>query len=138
MRFGEFKQVFARTNQQYFPVMNDKGELSGIFSINDFRGILFESDISDPVTMKDLAQTKVVVTNPTEDLNEVLKKVTVRNLRQIPVVEERNSKRLLGMLDRRDIILFYNQRVEAFKAKGTLPKSGFFARPMHIGPKPAG
>jgi len=138
MRFGEFKQVFARTNQQYFPVMNDKGELSGIFSINDFRGVLFESDISNPLTMKDLARTKVVVTNPTEDLNEVLKKVTVRNLRQIPVVEERNSKRLLGMLDRRDIILFYNQRVEAFKAKGTLPKSGFFARPMHIGPKPAG
>jgi CIC family chloride channel protein len=138
MRFGEFKQVFARTNQQYFPVANDKGELSGIFSINDFRGVLFESDISDPVTMKDLAQTEVVVTNPTEDLNEVLKKVTVRNLRQIPVVEERNSKRLLGMLDRRDIILFYNQRVEAFKAKGTLPKSGPFAQPIHTGPRPAG
>lgn len=138
MRFGEFKQVFARTNQQYFPVTNDKGELSGIFSIKDFRGVLFESDISDPVTMKDLAQTKVVVTNPTEDLNEVLKKVTVRNLRQIPVVEEKNSKRLLGMLDRRDIILFYNQRVEAFKAKGTLPKSEPFARPMYTGQRPAG
>jgi CIC family chloride channel protein len=138
MRFREFKQVFASTNQQYFPVVNDKGELSGIFSIKDFRGALFESDTSDLVTMKDLAQTEVVVTDPTEDLNEVLKKITVRNLRQIPVVEERNSKRLLGMLDRRDIILFYNQRVEAFKTKSTLSGSETYAQPIHTGPRPAG
>lgn len=130
MHFEKFKQVFARTNQQYFPVVNGQGELSGIFSIKDFRGILFESQISDHMVVKDLAQTEIVVTQPMEDLNEVLKKVTIKNLRQIPVVEERNPKRLLGMLDRRDMIRFYNQRVELFKAREILPKQWPLAKAM--------
>lgn len=122
MHFGDFKRVFARTEQQYYPVVNAKGEMTGIFSINDFRGVLFESDLSDLIVMKDLAQTQVVTTSPSQDLNEVLKKVTVKNLRQIPVVDDKDPKRLLGMLDRREIIRVYNQKVEAFKAARTLPK----------------
>lgn len=37
-----------------------------------------------------------------------------------------------------EVILFHNQRVEAFKAKGTLSKSEPFAQPMQAGPRPAG
>lgn len=122
MHFGEFKRLFARTDQQYFPVINAQGEMTGIFSINDFRGFLFETDLSDLVVMKDLAQGQVVTTNLFEDLNEVLKKVTIKNLRQIPVVDDKNPKRLIGMLDRRDIIKTYNQKVEIFKSDRALPK----------------
>jgi CIC family chloride channel protein len=87
----------------------------GIFSINDVRGVILDQDIGDLVIMKDLASSDVIVTTPSEDLNEVLKKFTVRNIQRLPVVKDEDHTALLGMLDRREVIQYYNQRIEDIK-----------------------
>lgn len=114
--FSAFKQVFSTTQQHYFPVVDEHRLLTGIFSINDIRSVLFTQEISDLVLMKDIANTDIIFTTPSEDLNEVMKKFTVRNLQQLPVVREDNPRVLVGMLDRREVIQYYNQRVDAIKA----------------------
>ena len=116
MPLADFRKMFSSTDQHYFPVVNEENRLTGIFSINDVRGIIFDQDIGNLVVMKDIANSDIIVTTPSEDLTEVLKKFTVRNLHRLPVVKEEDHTTLLGMLDRREVIQYYNQRVEEIKA----------------------
>jgi CIC family chloride channel protein len=45
----------------------------------------------------------------------VLQKFTVKNIDSLPVVEEDDHGILIGMLSRREVIAFYNQRVQKMK-----------------------
>jgi CIC family chloride channel protein len=116
MSLEDFREMFSSTDQHYFPVVNTESLLTGIFSINDVRGIIFDEAAGDVVVMKDIANREIIVTTPSEDLNEVLKKFTIRNIQRLPVVKDEDHRVLLGMLDRREVIEYYNHRVEVIKA----------------------
>ncbi len=116
MSLKAFRSVFSSTRQHYFPVVDEEKKLTGIFSINDIRSVLFTQEIGDLVRMKDIATPAIISTTPSEDLNEVLKKFTIRNIQRIPVVREDDPRVLLGMLDRREVIQHYNQRVDTIKS----------------------
>jgi CIC family chloride channel protein len=117
MSLTEFRNMFSVTDQHYFPVVNKEKRLIGIFSINDVRGVIFDQEIGSLVVMKDIATSDIIVTTPSEDLTEVLRKFTIRNLQRLPVVKDEDHTILLGMLDRREVIQYYNQRVEEIKAR---------------------
>jgi len=116
MPLTAFRDIFSSTDQHYFPVVNKENLLTGIFSINDIRGIIFDQAMGDLIVMEDVANPGIIVTTPSEDLNEVLKKFTIRNIQRLPVVKDENHRVLLGMLDRREVIEYYNQRVEEIKS----------------------
>lgn len=115
MAFLEFKRYFSETTQHYFPVMDDQERLVSIFSINDVRSVLFAPEIEHLVVMKDIGTSEIIVTTPEEDLNSVLKKFTTKNIDSLPVVEEEDKTQLIGMLNRREVIAFYNQKVDELK-----------------------
>lgn len=117
MPFLDFKRFFAGTTQHYFPVMDDAGRLVGIFSSTDIRGVLFSPDIEHLVVMRDICTTAIITTTPEEDLNTVLRKFTLKNIDSLPVVRGDDPGVLLGMLDRRAVIAFYNERVQAMAAR---------------------
>jgi CIC family chloride channel protein len=117
MRFLEFKRTFSETRQHYFPVVDENQRLVGIFSVNDIRGVLFSPDIEHLVVMKDVGRSDIIVTTPEEDLNTVLKKFTTRNIDSLPVVRADDHGILLGMLNRREVISFYNQQVGEMKSR---------------------
>jgi CIC family chloride channel protein len=116
MPFSEFRHYFSNTTQHYFPVMDGHGRLVNIFSINDVRGVLFSPEIENLVVMKDIGPSDIIVVTPSEDLNSVLKKFTTKNLDSLPVVEEGDHGILMGMLNRREVIAFYNQKVAEMKS----------------------
>ncbi len=117
MPFLEFKRYFSETKQHYFPVMDGEERLVGIFSINDIRGVLFSPEIEQLVVMKDVGTSDIILTTPEEDLNAVLKKFTTRNIDSLPVVRADDHGVLLGMLNRREVITFYNHKVEEMKSR---------------------
>jgi CIC family chloride channel protein len=111
MTFAEFKDFYTQTNQEYFPVVDENGELTSIFSISDFRAILFSPDVENLVVMKDIGTGDLITTTLSEDLDTVMGKFTKKNLESLPVVREDNPRKLEGMLRRKEVIAFYNQRV---------------------------
>ena len=115
MTFSEFKRYFSNTNQHYFPVMDDSEKLIGIFSSTDFRSILFSSHIEQLVVVKDICTFDIIVTTPSEDLNSVLKKFTIKNIDSLPVVEDDDHCSFIGMLNRREVLAYYNERVQSIK-----------------------
>jgi CIC family chloride channel protein len=119
MPFSEFKNFFSRTKQHYFPVMDENDRMVGIFSSTDVRGVLFSEEIEHLVVMRDIATTEVVATTASEDLNMVLQKFTTKNIDSLPVVAEDDLGVLLGMINRRDVIAFYNRQIQRLKGTRT-------------------
>jgi CIC family chloride channel protein len=117
MPFLDFKRFFSRTKQHYFPVMDQSGRLTGIFSSTDIRGVLFSAEIEHLVVMKDICTSDIIVTHGGEDLNTVLQKFTTKNIDSLPVVQEDDHGVLLGMLNRREVISFYNERIQEMKGR---------------------
>jgi CIC family chloride channel protein len=118
MPFADFRKHFSESDQHYFPVMDEHGKLSRIFSINDIRSVLFAPGIGQLVVMKDIGTADIITTAPSEDLNSVLKKFTVKNIDSLPVVRDDDPRELIGMLNRREVIAYYNQKVDEMKAMG--------------------
>lgn len=115
MTFLQFKRYFPETKQHYFPVVDENKRMVGIFSSTDIRSVIFSSGIENLVVMKDIGTSNIISTTPSEDLNEVLKKFTLKNIDGLPVVEEDDRQILVGMLYRREVISFYNQRIDEMK-----------------------
>ncbi|MCP4022112.1 MAG: chloride channel protein, partial [Desulfobacteraceae bacterium] len=115
MRFVNFKKIFSSTKQHYFPVMNEKGMFSGIFSSTDIRAVIFTSHIEQLVVMKDIMVSTIISTTLSEDLNTVLLKMTQKNIDALPVTKEDDDGVFLGLLYRRDIITHYNEHIKKIK-----------------------
>jgi len=115
MSLAAFKLFFTSTNQQYFPVVDNHDRLTGIFSNTDIRKILFDSDMDNLVVVSDIATTDIIRTTLDEDLNEVMKKFTIKNIDALPVVAEDAPDQLLGMVRRKEVIAFYNEKIQEMK-----------------------
>ncbi len=124
MSFSQFCRFFRATEQHYFPVVDKNGRLSGIFSINDIRHCLFDdTDLGPVVIMKDIARKDIIKTSPSEDINTLLKKFTIRNIDRIPVVKDEDPSYFLGMISRREVIDFYNRSVNQIKEEVSRKKT---------------
>lgn len=117
MTFLDFKKYFSKTKQHYFPVMDQNERLIGIFSSTDIRGVLFSRDIEHLVVMKDIGTSDIIVATQSDDLNTVLQKFTTKNIDSLPIVKDDDHQILIGMLNRREVISFYNQQIQEMKNK---------------------
>jgi CIC family chloride channel protein len=119
MTFPEFREFFAGTKQHYFPVIDPNERLVGIFSSTDIRSILFSQHIDNLVVMRDVATFDIIITTPSDDLNSVFQKFTTKNIDSLPVVKDDDHGILIGMLNRREVIAFYNEQVQKMKSRST-------------------
>ncbi|MFO8085544.1 MAG: chloride channel protein [Desulfobacterales bacterium] len=115
--FADFKKLFSESKQHYFPVKDQHGHLTGIFSSTDIRGVLFSEGIDHLIRVKDICISDIIVTSPSEDLNTVLKKFTIKNIDSLPVVRDDDHAILIGMLNRREVISYYNEKINEMKSK---------------------
>lgn len=92
-----------------FPVVDESGLLSGIVTFQDFKEMVFEEGLGDLVVVKDIAISDVITVTEGENLDEALKKIGVKNIEQLPVVDVNNPRRIVGILSRRDIFSAYNK-----------------------------
>ena len=92
-----------------FPVVDSNGLLAGIITIEDFKEILFEEELGHLVVVKELLTMNVITITENEDLGSALKKIGFKNIEQLPVVEENNPRKIIGILSRRDIFTAYNK-----------------------------
>jgi CIC family chloride channel protein len=98
----------------YFPVVDSKGQMTGIFSLQDLRVILMEdlTTLGPLIVAKDIATTDGLITvTPEEDLDMVFQKFGQKNIEEIPVVSPEDSTRLMGMVRRKDVIEAYNKEI---------------------------
>jgi CIC family chloride channel protein len=109
MTLGQFAHFIEKTHHTNFPLVNAKGELTGIISVQDFMGVVFERDLMDLVVVKELATADVITAHADEDLDQTMRKIGYRNIEQLPVVDRETHRKLVGIISRRDIVAAYNR-----------------------------
>ena len=100
------KPVFFKSAKG--PTLIDEDDnLSGIISVQDYRGWVLEEDLKEVIIMKDLASTQVNTVTPEESMLEVLKHWDKGDM--LPVVSKTGSLKIVGILARRDALIAYNK-----------------------------
>jgi CIC family chloride channel protein len=104
-------EIMIEKERFYIPVVNNLGEISGIVSIHDVRPVLLEERVTHIVNAGDISTENVIVLAPDDDLNTAMTKFSVKDIEEIPVVSKRGSKKIIGMVRRKDVIAVYNKEV---------------------------
>jgi len=111
MPLSQLLQFVEQSRENVFPVLNLKGELEGILTLQDIRSVVTKRVLEDLVIVKDIMSTNAPTITMDENLGSALSKFEVRDFDGLPVVDKHNPKKLLGILRRSDIISFYNKRL---------------------------
>jgi CIC family chloride channel protein len=111
MPLPQLFQFVEQSRDNVFPVLNPKGELTGILTLQDIRTVVTKRVLEDLVIVEDIITHAYPTVTPDENLASALSKFQLRDLEGLPVVDRHNPKKLLGILRRSDIISFYNKRL---------------------------
>ncbi|MDH3196759.1 MAG: chloride channel protein [Candidatus Krumholzibacteria bacterium] len=116
MTLRAFIPIMTETDQQNFPVINDRGELTGIFSIADVREILVERELDNLLIIREIADEHVSWVTVDENLASTMRKFAECEVDKLPVVDRDDNRKLLGMIRRRDVISSYYRRLSDLRA----------------------
>lgn len=108
---GEILPKIAETHQEYFPVLDRQGRLSGVFSLADIREFLYDEDVWAIAIAADVATTRPVTVLLDDDLSLTMKRFAEWGIDAVSVVADDDPRELVGLLRRRDVIEAYNQRI---------------------------
>ena len=117
MNFREILDLVTTTTSTQFPIVNAKGELSGILTLDMIRKVIQEEQMFDLVVAKDLGNESFLTVTPQDDLNAALDKLVKIDQEEILVVDSADRNRVLTMLSRRDIIIAYNREIGKQKSR---------------------
>ncbi|MBW6470361.1 MAG: chloride channel protein [Methanosarcinaceae archaeon] len=92
-----------------FPVLDQKGKLCGIVTLEDVREKIKYGELDKMIG--DIASRDLVVAYPDESLNTVLERLAMQDIGRLPVVSRFDDTELLGMITRSDIVRSYNKKV---------------------------
>jgi len=112
MPLPQILEKIANSEGAYYPVVDDKLRMTAIFSVNDIRRILTEDLPPSLILARDLAVSRVITTTPDESLTEVMRKLSLRGLEEIPVVADDDPQHVLFMLTRRAVLARYAKELE--------------------------
>ena len=113
MHLIDIIETFKRTNASYFQVIDDHNKLAGIISFRDVRAVLQEEALGHLIIARDVATTDVITVTPNETLEDVLKKMSIKGISQLPVVKVDDPKEVIGVLEEKEVIATYNREVIA-------------------------
>ncbi len=114
--FAELVHRVADSSETLFPVVDADGKLTGVFTLRDVRLALRGSDWGPLVVADDLATRPVLTVTPRDDLHTAIKRMTELNVDEIPVVAPDDPTRLIGLLDRREVVSAYSAQIEALRS----------------------
>ena len=111
LSLGRLAERISKSKYNSFPVVDQKGNLTGILSFFDYHQVAFDQDLKDLVVVKELASTQVVTVSLDDNLYDALEKITSKDYSLLPVVSPDNPSELRGVLSRRDIMGTYEKAI---------------------------
>jgi len=109
--FRKILETISYSKNFYFPVLDNKGDMTGILSFSDIREVIFEEQLGDLLVAGELANTKVYSLTPQQNLNEAMEIFSQLDVDQLPVVRSEDKLKVIGMLARGDMMASYNRAI---------------------------
>ena len=111
MPFRKILETISYSKNFYFPVLDNRGDMTGILSFSDIREVIFEEQLGDLLVAGELANTKVYSLTPQQNLNEAMEIFSQLDVDQLPVVRSEDKLKVIGMLARGDMMASYNRAI---------------------------
>jgi len=111
MPFRKILETISYSKNFYFPVLDNRGDMTGILSFSDIREVIFEEQLGDLLVAGELANTKVYSLTPQQNLNEAMEIFAQLDVDQLPVVRSEDKLKVIGMLTRGDMMASYNRAI---------------------------
>ena len=112
MSIKELIEWFRRRHYNGFPVIDTKERLFGIVTLSDLERVLQRGNQDG--TVVDIATQSIFVAYPDQTLNEVLGKA-MGNYSCIPVVSREDKRKIVGVLQRQNMVKAYRTKVSEAK-----------------------
>jgi len=98
-------------NHFYFPVINAKGLMVGVVSMQDVKTVLHSEEERVCHLVGSICTRDVIMLTPDTNLYEAMKLFDIKGIDEIPVVESLDEPWVLGMVKRQDVIAAYNHEM---------------------------
>lgn len=105
--FREILDRLRSSGQLDFPVVSEEGRLVGVISYQQLARALAERELADLLVAADLMMEEPERVMPDDSLLAAVRRMSARDLDFIPVVEDGEEGRLLGLLRRADVMETY-------------------------------
>lgn len=108
-------KIVADSHETHFPVVDDEGQLVGIFSLTDLRRIFLEDVVGDMVIVSDFMREQVVTVTLESNLHDVQRLMTRRGVNAVPVVAVDNPAKVIALLERNSLGRAYSEKLAQLK-----------------------
>lgn len=111
MNLGELVKVVSKSRRNLFPVLDEQDHLVGVLTLDDFRGIMFESERYEETFVSELMSPPPAIIENNESMNEVMKKFQASGAWNLPVVE---NGRYIGFVSKSKLFSVYRRKLMEF------------------------
>ena len=92
-------------------MVNGQNDLRGVISLRDIRPALQEEGLSRLVIAADVATMDILTVSPSDNIQLALQKMSSRGVSQLAVVAEDDGKKIIGELNRKNVMTAYDRAV---------------------------
>lgn len=96
-------------NISYLHMVNGRDELTGVISFRDIRPMLQEDTLKRSVVARDIATKDVLTVCASDNVQLALEKMGLRGISQLPVVAEDNGIKVVGTVNKKDVLAAYEK-----------------------------
>lgn len=106
------------------PIIQEDGKVIGILTIIDILRAIKDNKDLDTLRARDLMTNDPKIVNQQTDMIEIIGLMDKEGIEMVPVVDEDNDNRLIGVVSRKDIIEEkFNERFVTLGMKKTITKT---------------
>ncbi|RLD24195.1 MAG: chloride channel protein [Bacteroidetes bacterium] len=107
---GELVSLVRKSKRNLFPVVNVKGELVGILTLDDIRDIMFNHEQYDKIFVNSLMHTPPANVSPHENMQSVMQKFEATGAWNLPVLDD---GKYVGFLSKSRIFSTYRNKLRS-------------------------
>ncbi len=110
MSLREFVTVIAKSKRNIFPVIDSKNRFLGLVAIDEIRDVIFNTELYDNLSVRDLMIKPETSITPDESMQEVVKKFRTTGYYNMPVIDKTGL--YVGFISRANLYTNYKDIIE--------------------------
>ena len=108
--FDQVVEVVSHSRDVHFAVVDAEDNFKGLISFEEIRGVLFREGLTNIVNASDLAHEDVPRLSPRDSLEHAISLFDESGSSSLPVLDDQDSGKLVGILDQRSVLRMYHHR----------------------------
>lgn len=104
LNLGQLTYCIARSKRDLFPVVDENGMMQGMFKMNDIRNLMFEQDLYEKITVRDIMYMPEFFISPNDPMEVIVEKFKSCKRYNLAVIDE---GKYVGFISRGNVFSAY-------------------------------